>query len=91
MKQFLVILLLLLPGSGYLQAQNVHSVCLVETKEYPGKDYAMWDALYAARNGTVYTGLITEGGSAHFYSWSAAKDQNMMIADIACEPVQHSG
>ena len=54
-----------------LQEQAAHEVCLVETREYPGKDDAMWDALYAAKNGAVYTGLITEGGSAHFYVLSA--------------------
>jgi hypothetical protein len=83
MKRYLVPILFLFIGSEHLQAQSAHDVCLVETKEYPGKDNAMWDALYAARNGTVYTGLITEGGSAHFYTYLPAKDENFLVADIA--------
>ena len=58
-------------------------VCIVETRDYPGKDYAMWDALYAARNGDVYTGLITEGGSAHFYVCRTSSDRNILISDLA--------
>ena len=76
-------LLLSVFGSTFLQAQNNQDVCFVETREYPGKDYAMWDALYAARNGSVYTGLITEGGSAHFYVYNPARDENVLIADLA--------
>ena len=83
MNHYLIVFLLLLTGSELLHAQNTRDVCLVETKAYPGKDYCMWDALYAARNGTVYTGLITEGGSAHFYSYSPATDKNILISDIA--------
>jgi hypothetical protein len=59
------------------------AMCLVDTREYPGKDNAMWDALYAAKNGTVYTGLITEGGSAHFYAYHPEDDHNEMVADMA--------
>jgi hypothetical protein len=76
-------LLLITISSTFLQAQNNHVVCIVDTREYPGKDYAMWDALYAAKNGFVYTGLITEGGSAHFYAYIPAHDENILIADIA--------
>jgi hypothetical protein len=60
-----------------------NNVCIVETRDYPGKDYAMWDALYAARNGDVYTGLITEGGSAHFYVCRKGSDMNILISDLA--------
>ena len=78
------LLLLLISFYGFpLHGQNDNKVCFVETRDYPGKDYAMWDALYAARNGDVYTGLITEGGSAHFYVFKPSRDENMMIADIA--------
>jgi hypothetical protein len=69
-------------NNSILHAQN-SVICTVEVREYPGKDPYMWDALYAARNGTVYTGLITEGGSSHFYSYKASTDQNLMIADMA--------
>jgi hypothetical protein len=63
--------------------QALQEVCLVDTREYPGKDNAMWDALYAARNGAVYTGLITEGGSAHFYTYQPVQNENILIADMA--------
>jgi hypothetical protein len=79
----IISLLFLLISVVYLKAQNTPEVCLVETREYPGKDNAMWDALYAAKNGTVYTGLITEGGSSHFYSYEHSKDENILIADMA--------
>lgn len=82
-NRYIISFLVLLVGSEYLQAQNKIEVCLVETREYPGKDNEMWDALYAAKNGTVYTGLITEGGSSHFYAYQPVKDMNFMIADIA--------
>lgn len=69
--------------SNPVQAQNPQDICLVETRDYPGKDQVMWDGLYAARNGAVYTGLITEGGSAHFYTYLPSKNENFLIADIA--------
>lgn len=64
-------------------AQNKNNICLVETIEYPGKDPAMWDGLYAAKNGTVYTALITEGESAHFYSFDPSTNRNTLLFDIA--------
>lgn len=41
-------------------------VCGVEIREYPGRDPMMWDDLYAACDGKVYSALISEGQSAHF-------------------------
>jgi hypothetical protein len=57
--------------------------CIVEAHEYPGKDPFMWDGLYAASDGRVYTGLISEGASAHFYVYEPEKNSNRMIADLA--------
>lgn len=57
--------------------------CVVDAREYPGRDIYMWDAIYASKSGDVYTGLITEGSSAHFYVYSPADDRNILIADIA--------
>jgi hypothetical protein len=82
-NRYVVPVLFLLICSYQLYAQSSHDICFVETKEYPGKDNAMWDALYAAKNGAVYTGLITEGGSSHFYSYLPPKNENILIADIA--------
>ncbi|MDD4869201.1 MAG: hypothetical protein PHR77_01475 [Kiritimatiellae bacterium] len=56
---------------------------MVESKEYPGKDTAMWDGLYAAQSGKVYTGLITERGSSHFYVYDPVKGENRCLYDIA--------
>ncbi|MBN2288059.1 MAG: hypothetical protein JXQ83_01915 [Candidatus Glassbacteria bacterium] len=66
-----------------LPAQVNNSPCIVETREYPGKDRAMWRGLYAARDGKVYTGLCGEGGSAHFYQYDPGTDSHRCIADIA--------
>jgi hypothetical protein len=58
-------------------------ICTVELREYPGKDPAMWNGLYAASDGKVYTGLCTEGESAHFYVYDPAKDKNFMLCDMS--------
>jgi len=81
-KSYQAVAILLLQ-SAMLFGQANNQACIVESREYPGKDNAMWDALYAAKNGVVYTGLITEGGSAHFYSFLPSSDTNHLIADIA--------
>ncbi len=70
--------------SGYSVAQEAKSGdCIVETREYPGKDPYMWNGLYAASNGDVYSCLITEGESAHFYVYDKAQDKNFMLYDMA--------
>ncbi len=66
-----------------ITAQINNEICLVETREYPGKDFYMWDGLYAAKNGEVYTGLITENVSANFYVYSPSSDRNRHLYDIA--------
>jgi hypothetical protein len=58
-------------------------ICIVETREYAGKDPSMWDGLYVASDGKVYTGLATEGKTSHFYVYDPATDSMRMIADIA--------
>jgi len=59
------------------------SPCIVETREYSGKDPTMWQGLYAARDGKVYTGLCTEPGSAHLYQYGPAADSNRIICEVA--------
>ena len=66
-----------------LFSQNKDTKCLVESRAYPGKDPYMWDALYAAKNGKVYTGLCTEGQSAHFYVYDPVQDKNILLYDMA--------
>ena len=66
-----------------VMAQSENELCLIETREYPGKDFCMWDGLYAAKNGEVYTGLMTEGVSAHFYVYKPSLDENILLYDIA--------
>lgn len=58
-------------------------IALVEAKPYPGRDPAMWDGVYAARNGMVYSGLISESVGAHFYVYDPDSGENRLIADIA--------
>lgn len=62
---------------------QTEKISFVETREYPGKDPSMWDGLYVAVNGKVYTGLATEGKTSHFYVYDPATDSMKMIADIA--------
>lgn len=60
-----------------------NKICIVETREYPGRDPAMWDGLYAARDGKVYSALINEGISAHFYMYDPSTDKNILLCDMA--------
>jgi len=64
-------------------AEQGGGICPVELRAYPGRDPAMWDALYAASDGKVYSGLITEGESAHFYLYDPASDRQVLVADMA--------
>ena len=64
-------------------AQINTKICIVDSREYPGRDPVMWDGLYAASDGKVYSGLITEGASAHFYMYDPTKDVNVLLYDLA--------
>jgi hypothetical protein len=64
-------------------AETKEKLCIVEAVDYPGKDPTMWDGLYAASDGTVYTALITEGGSAHMYRYFPDTGEHKMICDLA--------
>ncbi len=57
--------------------------CRVEAREYPGQDPAMWDGLCAASDGKVYSGLISEGETAHLYVYDPDKDTNVLLFDVA--------
>ncbi len=77
-------LLVLIAGFYFSAAAQINnSPCIVELREYPGKNRAMWRGLYAAKEGKVYTGLCGEGGSAHFYQYDPGTDVHRCIADIA--------
>jgi hypothetical protein len=65
-----------------LQAQE-NKICMVETREYPGRDPVMWDGLYASSDGKVYSALINEGESAHFYVYDPETDKNILLCDMA--------
>ena len=65
-----------------LHAQE-NKICIVGIREYPGRDPYMWDGLYAASDGKVYSALINEGESAHFYVYDPVKDQNILLCDMA--------
>ncbi len=69
-------------GHSIVFAQEA-KICLVETREYPGRDPVMWDGLYAAKDGKVYSGLISEGVSAHFYVYDPVTDAHEMLFDMA--------
>jgi hypothetical protein len=82
-KHFTILALVFIAVEKNISAQNKHDKCIVESMEYPGKDPAMWDGLYAAKSGKVYTGLITEGESAHFYCFDPSSNKNTLLFDIA--------
>lgn len=65
------------------RAESGPRICRVELREYPGGDPAMWDGLCAAGDGKVYSGLISEGETAHLYVYDPAKDANVLLFDIA--------
>ncbi|MEN8227293.1 MAG: hypothetical protein ABFS38_03995 [Bacteroidota bacterium] len=75
-------LLFLFTGIAHLPAQE-NNTCIVETREYPGRDPVMWDGLYAASDGKVYSALISEGESAHFYMYDPETDSNILLYDLA--------
>ena len=83
MKSLTVFVLLFL----FFSIQNVlaqeNKICIVETREYPGRDPVMWDGLYAASDGKVYSALINEGESAHFYVYDPKTDKNILLCDMA--------
>ena len=83
LKGLVLFLLFFYSSSVNVMAQTAEKICLVESREYPGKDPVMWGALYAAKDGRVYTGLCTEGGSSHFYQYDPVKDSNRYLYDIA--------
>ena len=79
---FLTILLsLTFITTSKIQAQE--KICVVEARDFPGKDPVMWGGLYAAKSGKVYIGLCTEGESAHFYQYDPATDSMRCLADMA--------
>lgn len=57
--------------------------CIVAAEAYPGRDPVMWNGLYAAHDGKVYSALITEGASAHFYVYDPAGGKNVLLFDMA--------
>jgi hypothetical protein len=78
-----LLLVFILFSGKHIISQSKENLCIIETREYPGSDPYIWDALYAAENGEVYTGLITEGVSSHFYRYSPTQDKNIMLYDLA--------
>jgi len=81
--QLILLLIFSFVFSDNALAKSKPKICLVESIEYPGKDPTMWDGLYAASDGKVYSALITEGGSAHVYLYDPKKDTHRMICDVA--------
>ncbi len=84
---FLISIFLLASMQFFLGVSNIYAqknnVCIVETREYPGRDPFMWDGLYAAKDGKVYSGLINEGVSSHFYVYDPKIDSNILLYDMA--------
>ncbi len=64
------------------RAQDSRKKLQVKAVPYPGRDPVMWDGVYAASNGKVYSALIDEGSSAHFYEYDPATGSNILLADM---------
>ena len=79
----LIILLIGLFTCAAAFAQTSPRIALVECVAYPGKDPGVWNALHAAEDGRVYTGLCTHAGSAHFYRYDPATKVHENLFDIA--------
>jgi hypothetical protein len=77
-----VVLFLIIPN-GVARSQSSTKFLEVEVCPYPGNNPVMWDGVYAASNGKVYSGLITEGASAHLYEYDAQRDSNVLLYDMA--------
>ena len=71
------------PLSIYTWAQEPQKQLEVKVCPYPGRDPVMWDGVYAASNGKVYSALIDEGAGAHFYEYDPATNKNTFLYDIA--------
>lgn len=83
LKTLLLLVCLFLGSYTRSMLAQEGGICTVETREYPGRDPAMWDGLYAASNGKVYSALISEGVSAHLYMYDPEKDSNVLLYDLA--------
>jgi len=81
-RSLVFISIALILNISMVQAQG-GKICTVETRKYPGRDPAMWDGLYVASDGKVYSALISEGTSAHFYVYDPVKDKNVLLLDMA--------
>ena len=64
-------------------AASAERIAQVECISYPGRDPGVWNGLFAAQDGKVYTGLCTHSGSAHFYRYDPATGENENLYDIA--------
>jgi len=69
--------------SGISFAALANQIAVVECIDYPGKDPGVWNALHAAEDGKVYTGLCTHSGSAHLYRYDPESNRNENLFDIA--------
>ena len=68
---------------GDVRAQEKGNILKIKAIPYPGKDPAMWDGVYSATNGKIYSALITENSSAHFYEYDSERGSNILLFDLA--------
>ena len=80
-SSILAFLFLIIGISTVFSQEN--EILIVEAIEYPGKDPVMWDGLYAASDGKVYSALISEVTSAHLYMYDPMKKKNVLLVDMA--------
>ncbi len=81
---FLLVTLLASSAAFVRQVAADEKIVPVQVREYPGRDPAMWQGLYAAGDGMVYSTLCSELGSSHMYRYDPAADVNRIV----CEPAR---
>jgi hypothetical protein len=82
MAMLFILLITLIPlQQGF--AQSEQKIAQVECIAYPGEDPGIWNALLAAEDGNVYSGLCTHAGSAHFYQYDPTTGEHRNLYDIA--------
>jgi hypothetical protein len=70
-------------SSVYTMGQDPGNFVIVEARPYPGRDAVMWDGVYAARSGKVYSGLMREGASSNFYEYDPVTDSNRLLFNMS--------
>lgn len=76
-----LMVVLLCAGAAFSQVGE--RTAKLDCVEYPGSDPGIWNAVHAAEDGKVYTGLCTHAGRAHLYVYDPVAGTHKNLYDIA--------